>query len=298
MEQVGTNSIVGNTNSTMPEKKGFKCRRWCLTLNNWDITEWNGLITYFKNKRCKYIVGKEVGESGTPHLQIYSEFHSPVNWNGMKKLNKRLHIEKAIKDRKTNLLYCSKDDDYETNFKKTDFMDERKFLLDRYYKDITWRPFQDRILKVVKSEPDERKVYWVWEKVGNKGKSFLCRYLNLKYKNVIICDGKKGDVLNSIKAYQESEDYDFTTPMIILMDIPRHYRNDINYGVLEQLKNGFVYSGKYEGRNMNFLTPHIFCFANFEPHYERWSRDRWLVLDINESLEDEESESESEIIEE
>jgi hypothetical protein len=46
---------------------GKRVRCWAGTLNNWTQHEYDKLL----NIDCKYMcIGKEVGEMGTPHLQM------------------------------------------------------------------------------------------------------------------------------------------------------------------------------------------------------------------------------------
>jgi hypothetical protein len=71
-----------------------KYRNIVFTLNNYTNQEFEDL------KNCelfKYvIIGKEVGESGTSHLQGYAELVSQTRFNRIKKINPRLHIEKRF----------------------------------------------------------------------------------------------------------------------------------------------------------------------------------------------------------
>ena len=70
---------------------------------------------------------------------------------------------------------------------------------------------------------------------------------------------------------------------IVLLDIPRSAEGYINYGVLEQLKNGLLYSGKYEGGKCLFDDVHVVVFANFMPDRSQFSEDRWNIIELNEN---------------
>lgn len=60
----------------------MRTRAWCFTLNNYSEKEYETI----KGVSCRYIVvGKEVGDSGTPHLQGYIEFDNPRVMAGVKK---------------------------------------------------------------------------------------------------------------------------------------------------------------------------------------------------------------------
>jgi hypothetical protein len=134
--------------------------------------------------------------------------------------------------------------------------------------------YQKEILSRISNKPNKRKIYWYYDINGNIGKSFLAKYICLSYKGVIIADGKKDNIFNQIN---KSINEDNEEPEIIILDIPRYNMCCINYGVIEQIKNGFIYSGKYEGGKCFFKIPHIIIFANEEPDYEKWSKDRYYV---------------------
>jgi len=59
------------------------------------------------------IYGKEVGESGTPHLQGYVEYKNPRDMTAVKKmLGSRVHLEKAMGTAKQASDYCKKEGKY------------------------------------------------------------------------------------------------------------------------------------------------------------------------------------------
>lgn len=63
-----------------------KSRDWCFTFNNYTEDQVTLLIAQFTNERVRYYVfGREIGESGTPHLQGYVVMKSPRAFNGVKK---------------------------------------------------------------------------------------------------------------------------------------------------------------------------------------------------------------------
>ena len=57
-------------------------RRWCFTLNNWHDSDVESLK---KMTDIKYmIVGIEVGEKGTPHMQGYVRVKTSICFNTVK----------------------------------------------------------------------------------------------------------------------------------------------------------------------------------------------------------------------
>lgn len=87
-----------------------KARGYCLTVNNYDDND----IETLTNIEARYlIIGKEVGENGTPHLQCYIEFENPRAFAGVKKLLPKAHIEKRIATPQQASEYCKKEGDFE-----------------------------------------------------------------------------------------------------------------------------------------------------------------------------------------
>jgi len=269
---------LGNT-SAKPALTN-RIRRVVFTLNNYTVEEKTHCLTLFDSEKWNYIVGEEIGEEGTPHLQGYVEFNTQIRFSRLLKINPRIHWEKAKGNKKQNLTYCSKDGKFVTNF---DFRTEDQkivdFLLKKHYTDITWYPWQQQILDVIESEPDTRRIYWIHDSKGHKGKSFLCRYIGLKY-NAIICSGKTADIFNQLKMWRDSNP---SVPQIppCIVDIPRSDFFNTNYSALEQLKNGYLYSGKYEGGRVIGDHPHVFVFANSMYEEGQMSEDRWVVIDLD-----------------
>jgi len=82
-----------------------QAKRWCFTINNStpkDEEIDKSLLTYM-------IIGREVGQEGTPHLQGYVIMEKKTTLVGMKKLFPRAHLEVAKGSPEQNKIYCSKD---------------------------------------------------------------------------------------------------------------------------------------------------------------------------------------------
>lgn len=272
---------LGNT-KTNDAIKDKQARGWTFTLNNYDATELHLLQEFCKKK--KYIIGKEVGEQGTPHLQGYLYSKSPIRWSTMKKLNNRMHFEAAKGSMDDNRKYCSKEGDFETNIpppklkKKERDAIKKERILKNQYKDIVWRDWQQDVINICNEEQETRKIYWFWEKTGNVGKSFITRYLFLQYGG-ILCSGKTSDVFNQCVKYDEENEGE--DPKFVLCDIPRTSIDYVNYGALEKIKDRLLFSGKYEGAVVYYEnSPHIVCFANEPPDTSKMSADRWIVKEI------------------
>lgn len=82
-------------------------RAFCYTLNNYTPEEYANCQAI----DCRYhVIGKEVGESQTPHLQGYIYFNNPIRATALKKKIPRAHIEIAKGNPKQASDYCKKSD--------------------------------------------------------------------------------------------------------------------------------------------------------------------------------------------
>jgi len=85
---------------------GKRHRYWCFTLNNYTEAE---IYILKQEPNVTYLVfGKEVGDSGTPHLQGYIEFKNDRAFSGLKKINKRIAWWVRRGNSKQASMYCKK----------------------------------------------------------------------------------------------------------------------------------------------------------------------------------------------
>lgn len=253
--------------------RNTKNRAWCFTWNNYTLENIKYLCDWLKNEQ--YLFGEEkAGTTGTPHLQGVIRFKNARSFEAIKKKLDKCHIE-PCKNWEASLNYCSKDGKTFTNIAKKQ---SRKDRLLSKYDNIIWKDWQLKVIDIVNGERNDRTINWFWEENGNTGKSFLSKYLVLKY-DAIISDGKKDNVFNQVKIWLDNHN-ELEDPKIIILDCPRYNKEYINYGMIEQLKNGLIYSGKYEGGICAFEPPHVIIFANQEPDEESLSKDRWNIIEI------------------
>lgn len=94
--------------NTIKPKRG---RFWAFTWNNYTLKDYNS-ITHWLKKYCNdYRCGKEIGESGTPHLQGYMSFKHQRTFDSLHNQWPKMHIEFCKGSKKDNIMYCTKDGD-------------------------------------------------------------------------------------------------------------------------------------------------------------------------------------------
>lgn len=265
-----TQTIEGNTKTSIVNTNdNSRCRKWHLVLNNYTDEEYKILSEHFIQKGWTYVIGKEIGEENkTPHLQMFVEHKNAISFKYLKKLNSRMNIRKARGNKEQNFQYCSKDGDFITNIKM------RRPVKDPL-KGKTYKPFQEEIINIINTEPDDRVIYWYWEPDGNVGKTTLAKHICLKEKNrTLFLGGKGSDIKYGVKSFIDNKENDLNT---CIFHFTRSIENYISYEALESIKDGIFYNSKYESGMVLFNSPHVICFANYEPDTSKLSNDRWVI---------------------
>lgn len=243
-------------------------KRWCFTWNNYPENWLAPLAPVLDGS--EWIGVPEVGESGTRHIQGYVEFPVKVRPIGYRGAPRDIHWEKCKGTRIHNVAYCTKDG---VEGKQGTLKVPRQIkLIDPSY------PWEQDILKIISDEPDDRTIHWYWSESGKVGKTSFSKYLTVKH-GAIPVSGKGADVRNAICTYLKDKG---ETPDLVVFPIPRSYNMEyMNYEALENIKDMYFYSGKYEGGVVCGPCPHVFVFANEEPDYGKISEDRWKVIKID-----------------
>lgn len=238
------------------------------TYNNYKDEEVALIVSRLKEFAYKGKIQSEIGENGTKHLQgmIWCKTkHRDTEF----KLPKEIHWEKLL-DEKDIRGYCSKEETWDGKYRfEWGFPKPLKLITPS-------KNWQQEILELLETEPDDRKVYWYWSEQGGIGKSQFAKYCVAKKNCLFFEEGKKSDIMHLIFEAPEEK----LERMII--DVPRANGNNISYKAIESIKNGMIYSPKYEGGYKLFNSPHIIIFANAEPKYYELSSDRWIVKNIDE----------------
>lgn len=251
----------GNTKRVSPAKS------WCFTFNNYTEKDINTIKQICSDIGSKFIVGLEVGEEcGTPHLQGYIKFLNKVRPMSVFNYTNKISWRKCKGTMEENIRYCSKDNNYFGNLKPPKKL---KIITDLY-------PWQSKLEEILMRDPDERNIYWIFDEIGNCGKSAFAKRLCANNAAVVV-EGKNKDILYCAAEFESD---------IYLFDFPRTMEGSVNYGAVEKIKNGLYMSSKYESRPVVRNSPHVVIFANFRPDRFSLSLDRWKVYHINDETKD------------
>lgn len=296
-----------------------RAKNWSFTLNNYTDDDVARLTT--PHPDIAYIVfGKEISSTGTPHLQGTVCFHGRWRLHQAKARLGSVHLT-PTRSLSHSIEYCKKDGDvYECGIppttqqqkndkkrKNTDDLEDFKntvkegvtdektlreihsvvmahhpnfckdYIADhkkRYrVEPFPLRDWQQTLYSKLILPPDSREIQFIVDVTGNSGKSWFARYYSDLHDNSqIIVPGKKADMALTIN----------DTSRVFFLDCPKSKQGDfIQYDFLEELKNGYVFSPKYESKNKSFPTPHVVVLMNESPDQTKLSADRYTITILN-----------------
>jgi len=290
-----TEDEVGNTktSSTKPSKQDSAAKHWCFTFNNYvcldNLSEIDAKVcklnfinlmeTELKKICCGYIFQSEIGEdTGTLHLQGYMITCKDMRLTELKKsLDKGIHFEKRKGTKKAAIDYCCKDETKDMQLADTYFtfgtitLPKKPCTLNIIN---ILRPWQKSLCDIIEGPINDRSIHWVFDSLGNNGKTVFCKYLYVKYQALLFTGGAVGDISCSIALAQKSGK-DLNDKNTFVFNFPRSTER-ISYKAIESCKDGLLFSKKYESSCLVFNNPHLICFSNEMPNSEMLSSDRWI----------------------
>jgi len=287
-------------------------KNWCFTLNNYSTDE-QLLITALHPEKVSYLVyGRETGEEGTPHLQGYFVAKTRQRLTSVKKWIPRAHFEVAKGTPEQNLEYCSKEEDYDefgeipTSKKGTrndlqDFKDAvqsgmlslkelreehsdvlakypryaREYLTDHMPEpelpNHPLRDWQGELYSDLQLVPNDRTVRFIVDLKGNAGKTWFAKYYVSKHENAQYMEmAKKADMAYALRPEIR----------VLFVNITRQQVEYMNYSFLESVKDGLVFSNKYESGLKRLGKCHVVILMNQYPDMTLLSSDRYHITEL------------------
>ena len=293
--------------------------RWCFTLNNPTDDEEQSVCEYLASRGVVYgVFGREVGESGTRHLQGFLILRSAQRLSYLRnRLSGRAHFEAARGTSEQARDYCRKDGDFEEfgtfpsrQGRRSD-LDELIEWSDKFTEEHGRPPSSPDIAKhqpraylkyprfrqlAAHRAPQRQLEFgeprdWQLELGERLSEDADDRTIDF----VVDTEGGKGktwfcrwmltnhggcQVLGVGKKADLAYMVD-DTKWIFLFNIGRSQMEYISYPLLEALKDRILISTKYTGQ-MKIWTRnvHVVVLSNEEPDYDKLTADRYNVINI------------------
>lgn len=252
---------------------------WFFTFNNYTDHGYNGdqILNILKTKCVKILFQEEIGESGTLHLQGTLKLIKKARLSAMTKLiSDKVHWE-PTRNIEASFDYCKKND--------TSTGKRWMFGLPKPIKVIeNLRPFQQSLVDEISNEPNDRTILWIYDPIGNMGKTQFLKYLTVNHGAVFSYGGKKADIINLV---YNNKDYLLENPNpIMVYSFPRDIDPDhISYESMEQIKDGCISNTKFEAGCFVCNSPHVIVLANCLPRTYKLTADRWDIRTITQDYE-------------
>lgn len=293
--------------------QGPRAKRWCFTLNNYSAEDIERITALEENADVQYVIfGREVSSTGTPHLQGFVYFRSRKYMSQCIQIVGQSHFS-VTRSVQASIDYCKKDGDFteigdppKEKGSRTDLEafkhDVKDGMLDMktlrevhskvvadypsfvrsYVKDNRSVPevrshplrvWQSELNEYLNRPPDSREIVFVVDTVGNQGKTWYARYYQSLHEHTQIILPTKKDAMAFVLSVDSR---------VIFFDCPRSKQGEfIQYDFLEEVKNGYVFSTKYESELKVLETPHVVVLMNEHPHMDKLSADRYKIIVLN-----------------
>lgn len=264
-------ALDGNTEASKAapkSKQKAERRHWILTIS-WPEPEKNvkGLELWLRKHCERYIFQIEKGESGFIHLQLALTLHKKKRLTWLKThLHRDAHCE-ITRNEEAAFTYCMKE---ESRLKGPWVYPEPPTTIRDPLEGKTLYPWQQQIKDIIATEPDARTIHWYWEPNGKTGKTHFAKHLWLHHDVCFLQNSKKSDLA-----------YAYNGERIVVLNLPRTSEDFVSYDAIESLKDGMIFSSKYESGAKVFDNPHLIVFANFPPETSKLSEDRWNIIEID-----------------
>lgn len=261
--------------------------------------------------------GFEVSATGTPHLQGCIGFGNPKTCEDCKNVFGHInpHVELA-RNRLANYRYAIKGGDFEEYGEVPSNNAGGRSDLERYQADIRGgmrlrdlrdqhfgtymrsgnatrelilqhmrvavptlhplRTWQERLYAILQLPISDREVHFIVDHEGNKGKTWFAKYYTWMRQ-------LEDDVITIRPTKRENLAYMLVDAILerpirtVFVDCSRDMVDNINYGILEEMKDGNICSGKFVSRMVAVPSMHVVVLMNADPDESKLSRDRYVI---------------------
>ena len=257
--------IVKSKDASVNQKSVVSpAKYWRFTLNNWTEAEFCSIVPIIEEFAEWAIIGQEIGDEGTPHLQGALCFKSKARFVSRISIKRdgveciRAFVNKANgrsagEIKADNIKYCSKE---KVLYNKNCIIQKEVMTIKRedFYE------YQEELVKLleVPCEWDDRTIYWRYGDV-NIGKTQFAKWLCVHLGAYVI-----GGTHKHMLAQVQNSDAPIYIVLLAYGD------EKVSYRAIEQIKDGLFSSAFGCDNNKMSIrnAPHILIIGNEEPDYE------------------------------
>lgn len=293
---------------------GVQAKHWQFTLNNYTDDHERSIAELASRSDVDYVIyGKEVGASGTPHLQGHVSFCTARRFAKVKEsLPDGTHLE-VVRLLQHHIDYCKKDGCFvefgsppkslRTGSSRDEFAEFRSTVAAGVFDSPELRAQHPNIMAryphyaraVVRDlfprpvgptdaslRPWQRRVVEIISGEPDPRKVLFVvdergnsgkTYLG----RFLLGTREKVQILRAGKVADMALAYKITTKLLVV-DVPREKGEHLQYSFLEQVKDGILSSPKYQSEIKMFPPPHVLVFMNEEPNMNSLSEDRYHII--------------------
>lgn len=300
----------------MPSNASQRSRSWCFTRNNYTDDHIMRLHELFGGGHVEFlVVGREVGDNGTPHLQGFVMFRTRRVFGVVQNmLPHGCHLEVARGTPQQNFDYCTKEDidpivfgtlPQPTPGKRTDIESfyewckvqvgppSEKVVMDQF--PSLYLRYRGNLLKMSSLlcarppvpevtlrdwQEDLQEVLVEYEPDDRKVLFYVDEAGNSGKSWMARYLYRKMDGVQILKVGKRDDLAHAIdeSNRIFIFDIPRGGMEYLQYGILEMLKDQMVFSPKYNSRAKLFNHPvHVIVFCNEYPDLNAMTGDRFVI---------------------
>lgn len=301
----------------MPRESAF----WCFTLNNPTEDQEQHVTDFLSSSDCDYgIFGREVGESGTPHLQGFVILSRSRRLSFLRrKFQAHWTVRHPTSTNTAARNYCRKDGDYEEfgTFRephpgrRTDlevlidwadeferehgrpasFPDIVKYQPRAYLKYPRFRALCAHRATPRRLEFGEPKEWQsaLRDELSNEPDDRTIKFIvdpeggkgKTWFCRWMLTEQPESVQIHSVGGFTNIAHMVDETKHIYLFNIGRGQMEHLCYPILEALKDRLLQSPKYHGRRLTWTrNTHVVVLSNEEPDYTKLTADRYDVVNM------------------
>ena len=134
--------------------------------------------------------------------------------------------------------------------------------------------WQEALNQKLVAEPDDRRIIFVVDPKGNSGKTWFAKYYMALHPS-------NTQVMKSAKYLDMAYALECTSRHVFI-NCSRQQTEFLNYDFMESIKDGMVFSTKYEPINKKMNKCHVIVLMNQEPDQAKLTDDRYDILRVAE----------------